>query len=104
LEVTSGSRYCQIDANGCVTEGVGIYGNGENCNIRSVVAGFLTATEFDTEACCDKVTIGANEYSGTEGPRDIPIEAGSTFTWRTDGSVTAEGWTICLTPSGAMQS
>ena len=104
LEVASGSSYCQIDANGCVTEGVGVYSNGENCIISSVVAGFLTAMEFNTEASYDFITIGANAYSGTEGPRDIPIEAGSTFTWRTDGLVTAEGWTICLTPSGAMQS
>jgi len=94
---SGGGSYCQIDANGCATDGVGDYGNSEDCTIIAGVAGFLTATEFNTEKNFDEVTIGANQYSGSEGFSNIFVEAGSTFTWHSDSSVKGDGWTICFT-------
>ena len=95
LEVTSGANFCQIDANGCATDGEGAHGNGEACTVRVAAAGFVTATQFDTESCCDRVTIGGTPYRGLTGPNGVAVAAGSLFTWRSDGSVTRAGWTIC---------
>jgi hypothetical protein len=105
LEVASGSSFCQIDANGCATDGAGDHGNNEACTIRVNVAGTLTATEFDTQSGYDFVTIGGTRYQGRSGPHVVTASAGSTFAWYSDRSVTKRGWTICLTanqPSGAM--
>ena len=95
LEVTSGSSFCQIDAN-CATDGAGAHGNNEACTIRVGAAGTLTATEFHTESCCDYVNISDILYRGNTGPNGVAVAAGSTFAWGSDGSVTNAGWTICL--------
>ena len=96
--MVSGPQYCQIDANGCATDGAGVHGNNEACTIRVAAAGTLTASEFDTESGYDWVTIGTARYQGRTGPSGVAVAVGSTFAWRTDGSVTRSGWTICLTP------
>ena len=97
LEVISGSRFCQIDANGCATDGAGDHGNNEACTIRVNVAGTLTAHQFDTESGYDHVTIGGRSYAGSTGPNGVAVAAGSTFTGRSDRSIINSGWTICLT-------
>ena len=96
LEVTAGASFCQIDANGCATDGAGPHGNDEACTIQVNAAGYLTATEFDTESGYDFVTIGGTRYQGRSGPLAVAASAGSTFQWQSDGSVTNAGWTICL--------
>ena len=95
LRVTSGSEFCQIDAN-CATDGAGAHGNNEACTIHVDVAGTLTATQFDTEHEYDYVTIGEISYHGSTSPSGVAVAAGSNFTWRSDGSVVNAGWTICL--------
>lgn len=95
LQVQSGSG-CQIDSRGCATDGPGEHGDNEDCTIRVPSSGRLTATQFDTERNFDYVTIGGARYEGTAGPDGVAVAAGSTFTWRSDGSVTNAGWTICL--------
>ena len=96
LQVQSGASYCQIDADGCAVD-LG-YGNNERCTIRVSTAGNLTAIRFHTERSYDVVTIGGHSYSGSTGPSNVAIAvaAGSTFTWSSDNSNTADGWTICL--------
>ena len=96
LEVTAGASFCQIDANGCATDGAGVHGNDEACTVRVNQAGFLNATEFDTETCCDYVTIGGTEFSGLDGPHGVAVSAGSTFQWQSDYGTTNAGWTICF--------
>ena len=98
LRVTAGGEHCSVSGN-CATDGAGSHGNNEACTIRVTVAGTLTATEFNTESGYDYVVIGSRRYQGTAGPNGVGVGAGSTFTWRSDGSVTNSGWTICLTPS-----
>ena len=100
LEVSSGMNYCQIDPNGCATDGSGNHGNDERCSILVNAAGTLTATSFDTEAGYDHVTLGGTEYSGATGPNRVSVAQNTVFTWVSDGSVTKAGWTICLTPGG----
>ena len=101
LEVTSGANFCQIDANGCATDGEGAHGNGEACTISVTAAGFVTATQFDTESGYDYVAIGGTRYQGRAGPNGVAVAAGSFFTWRSDGSVTNAGWTICFRKTSA---
>ena len=84
----------------CFTDGAGNYGARESCTIRINVAGTLTATQFDTEPNYDTITIGGTEYNGDTGPLLVAVAAGTSVAWRTDGSVTGDGWTICLTPDG----
>jgi len=96
LTVASGASFCQIDANGCATDGAGEHGDDEACSIRASAAGTLTATQFDTESCCDRVNISGTLYRGSTGPDGVAVAAGSTFTWLSDHSVTRAGWTICL--------
>ena len=96
LEVTSGSSFCQTDASGCATDGVGSHGDNEACTIRVNSAGMLTATHFDTESGYDYVTIGGDRYEGSTGPSNVDVAAGSTFSWRADHSITNSGWVICF--------
>ena len=90
-----GSGYCEIDSNGCATDGTGPHGNNEVCSIRVDVAGTLFSTSFDTESDWDYITIGATRYEGSTGPNGVAVAAGSTFSWRSDNSNTNAGWTIC---------
>ena len=95
--MTAGASFCQIDANGCATDGAGEHGNGEECTIQVNQAGYLTATEFDTEpGYRDYVTINGWWYEGRSGPYREAVSAGSTFQWHSDYSVTNAGWTICF--------
>lgn len=72
------------------------YGNNENCRITVNGPGTLGPCQiFDTESCCDKVTIGDRQYSGNSCPEGAVIEEGSSISWHSDGSVTRQGWEIC---------
>jgi len=99
LQVISGSSYCQVTTstgNTCVTDGYGNYGNNERCTIQVLQSGRLsTYGSFRTELGFDYVTIGSTRYQGTRGPGNVYVSYGSTFTWRSDSSVTDSGWTIC---------
>ena len=102
IYVTSGPSYCQLDENGCVTDGPGDYDINEACTVRVMVTGNLSATEFSTEGGSDYVTINGTQYSGTAGPSKVLIRAGDSFTWDSDQStnhrIANSGWTICLDP------
>ena len=96
--ILSGSSFCSVSSDGmCITDGSGPYANNENCAIRAEVAMSITATEFATESCCDRFTVGATAYSGTTGPTNEQVAAGTVVTWFTDSSVIRSGWTICAT-------
>ena len=85
MRVVSGTSYCQLDENGCVTDGPGDYGDDEDCTVKTNVAGSLTATDFSTEYNVDGVTIGGIQYNGKDGPYRAAIAAGETFSWHSDG-------------------
>ena len=59
----------------------------------------LSTSEFNTESCCDSITVGGTRYAGTSGPSGVVMSAGDTMTWNSDGSVTQTGFTICGTAS-----
>ena len=115
FRVLTGSEYCHLtissDGRSCVTDGPGDYGNHERCTVEVLQTGLLSATEFVTESCCDHISIddpspspepdpdGADPYGPYNGrgfPSNLPVTAGTTFSWSSDGSVTQMGWTICF--------
>jgi hypothetical protein len=60
----------------------------------------LQVSTFNTESCCDRITVGGTSYSGSSGPSGVSMSAGQTMSWYTDGSVTSSGFTICGTSAG----
>ena len=94
--VVSGEEFCQLVNDGqCVTSGIGVYGNNEACVIELQRSGRVSSTEFDTERCCDHVTINGTQFSGTTGPDGFAVTPSSTIRWSSDYSVSRTGWTIC---------
>ena len=102
FRITSGSDGCSLSNDGtCVTDGIGSYSNNERCTIEATAAVTLRVDAFDTESCCDRITIRSVQYSGSstsDGPAGVRMSAGETMTWRSDGSVTRSGWAICAAP------
>ena len=102
--MTSGSTYCRINEAGCATDGVGPHGNSERCTISVRANGTLTATFLRTRSTA-YISIGGIQYHGSSPKlRDIPVAAGSNFTWYSSSSgargSSSEGWTICFASNG----
>ena len=97
FRVTSGTAYCSVDSNGCVTDGPGNHGINERCTIQVLRAGRLsTVGTFRTEVNYDYLLINGQRYHGTSGPNNVAVAAGSIFSWQSDGSEVNTGWTVCL--------
>jgi hypothetical protein len=96
--ILTGSEFCSVSSDGmCITDGSGEYANDEACTIRAEVAMSITATEFNTEFGFDRFTVGATAYSGSTGPTNVQVAAGTVVTWSSDSGTTGAGWTICAT-------
>ena len=98
-----GPEHCEIDANGCVTDGAEDHGDNEACAIEVLRDGVLSSvgvfsTEADSAYHYDYLTINGQPYSGNTGPGNVAVTAGSTFTWQSDHSTTNDGWTVCWAP------
>ena len=106
LSVVSGGQFCSVDeaSGNCASDGPGVHGNNEACEIRVGSAGTLDATEFNTETGYDYITLLDERYEGTTAPHNIPVQDGQNFSWLSDGSITNTGWTICLTPDAEVWS
>ena len=101
-EVVSGAEFCTIVEGGrCVTEGKGVYGNNEACIIKTLRTLAVTATEFETESCCDHLTIAGTPYNGGSGPQALPLDQGTELVWTSDGSVISDGFTVCANETGS---
>eukprot|EP00900_Chrysochromulina_parva_P004319 jgi/Chrpa1/13889/Chrysochromulina_OHIO_Genome00024570-RA len=78
--IVSGSLYCSVSSDGlCITDGSGNYGDGESCTMQAQVSMTITATEFNTEPGYDFIRIGNAAYSGSTGPTNVQVVAGTTF-------------------------
>ena len=81
------------------------YGDTQACSITptSLAIGRpLTATSFDTEACCDHLSIPSHPLGtltgfSAPGPSNFILGPGR-IQWSTDGSVTHTGWRVCVSP------
>ena len=68
--------------------------HGESCSISFGGTFTLTSIQFDTEVCCDKITLSPSGalYSGLTGPNNV---LASSMTWTTDASIESFGFYIC---------
>ena len=82
-----------------MTDGDGDYGNSEECRIKALRPLVATATEFDTEENYDFLTVAGTQYSGSDGPQGLPVDAGAELVWKSDGSVCKAGFKVCQTSS-----
>ena len=115
FQVISGTQFCSLDADGCVTDGPGNYATNANCQIRVMTDGWLQATEFDVEKRyawengADFVTINGTAYCqgdtnyclGGTSINNIRALAGETIAFHARGDYTriAQGFTICMRKS-----
>ena len=95
--IISGSQYCQTDSvAACVTDGTGNHGSNEACTFEILRVGYVTATEFRTEANDDLITFpDGTQYSGYTGPANVLMIPGQQITWSSDNGRNYAGWTIC---------
>ena len=86
----------------CLTDGIGSYANSASATITALYSGLLEVRgTFRTESTAyDYLTIQGMKYGGTTPPGSLSLTTGETFTWKSDSSITKEGFTICLLPSG----
>ena len=102
-EIVSGAEFCQIvDGGRCVSDGGGDYGPSENCKVQALRPFAATATEFDTEAGYDILTVAGTEYYGSEGPQGLPVDAGAELVWTSDDSEFGSGFKVCAVEPGSM--
>ena len=70
----------------------------ESCQVAFAQPVLLQVHLFDTESCCDKLTVdsstGGTVYSGTDGPDGVEASA---LSWSSDGSVVGVGFKVCFT-------
>jgi hypothetical protein len=85
----------------CLTDGIGSYANSASATITALYSGLLEVRgTFRTESTAyDYLTIQGMKYGGTTPPGSLSLTTGETFTWKSDSSITEEGFTICLLPS-----
>ena len=100
--IKSGRHYCQILQGGrCVTDGSGNYGNNEYCEVEALKTLKMTTSRYYVADNNDYVTVRGIQYrkygSGrkNQGPNQVTIAAGDTWTWQSDEYGTSTGFTIC---------
>ena len=57
-------------------------------------AGTITTTRFDTEYCCDKVSLTSApsiHYSGHTGPNQVAVAPGDSMLWESDSTLVESG-------------
>ena len=72
------------------------YGNSESCSIAVLRDATLSAVTFDTESSYDALRIGGVAYSGSTGPSQFDVSAGSVITFVSDSIVVYSGFQICV--------
>ena len=63
--------------------------------MRAEMSMIITTTEFQTEGGYDFIRIGNAAYSGTTGPMNVQVAAGTLVTWASDNDTNRAGFTIC---------
>ena len=76
----------------------GTYNDNEQCSFypySTTVGMVLNTFSFQTESCCDKLTVNGVQYQGTIGPSNVVLGSGE-ITWYTDYSVVYSGFQVCV--------
>ena len=77
------------------------YGNEEACELVLAKDTKLDTVSFDTESCFDFLTLeGVIFYSGSDGPSNLEMAAGSVMTFASDHHVVGTGFQICSVSNG----
>ena len=99
MVVSDGHQYCQVNASNCASDGEGNYGINERCSIRVMEDGFLSSvgTLDMWNAGYHYLYIGSGRYGDTRPVINVPVSAGSVFTWQSDARFPNihAGWTVC---------
>ena len=74
----------------------GQYSASQSCQVAFVGSVVLQVHLFDTESCCDKMTVGGIQYKGTAGPDGV---SASSLSFVSDYSVQKSGFKICFGPA-----
>lgn len=101
------SGACLVDSAGCLQSPnyPAHYGDSQTCemSVDTTSGGYLGQVHvdaFETQSCCDHVTVNGVQYSGVVGPHGI-VPTG-TVTWNSDYSATTSGFRLCLVDSGLL--
>ena len=76
----------------------GTYLDNEQCSFTpysTTVGMVLNTFSFQTESCCDKLTVNGVQYQGNIGPSNVVLGSGA-ITWYTDSSVVYSGFQVCV--------
>ena len=94
-QIISGSRYCQIvDGGRCVTDGVGNYGDNEDCEVEALQTLIMTTEQYSIEIDYDFITVKGYQYKW-RGPNTVRMQAGDKWTWESDSDIQRAGFKIC---------
>lgn len=95
---------CSIDSSSsCVRSDHwerGMYADNESCEIRIDGPATLSVETFETESCCDHLSIDGQSFDGGRSPDGMQVDSSTTITWNTDSSVTNRGFEICASSAG----
>ena len=95
----SSSDDCVVDEANCVSSAGYLsgtpYGEDAQCMVSILQNDTLRVEGFETEGCCDFVTLRGERYSGQRGPQSVSVFPGDNFTWASDSWGTRSGWRIC---------
>ena len=72
------------------------HGNSESCSVTMLRNAIVApGSTFSLETCCDHLMI---EGVDVESSANVPdtLNAGQTFSWTSDHSVTRPGWQLCF--------
>lgn len=96
------SNFAVEDCDNSATPPTGVHGNNEDCDMEWTETVELTSPFFDTESCCDAVTVDhhcsniARDTTRYVGSGDgITGAKGCNMHWRSDGSVLKPGFKVC---------
>jgi hypothetical protein len=68
VESSSPAGACYTTSSGsCVTDGGGVYGSNERCNITLLTNALLRSIEFATEIGYDWLSVDGQRFSGYDG-------------------------------------
>ena len=87
-----------------MTDGPGNYGNNERCEVEALRGLTLVATQYDNEDRYDYVTVNGVQHRYSFPQQGVSMYSGARFMWRSDGSITRAGYTLCAAAGALMIS
>lgn len=110
LRLSNGSSPFTVVSGTCTLKGKCIHSpnypnkhdNNERCTVKvqNVASGEkISSALFNTESCCDKLTVISTQYKGqslSNGPNNVAVSVNDEILWYSDGSVIYNGFQVCL--------